>query len=66
MRDETRFQYLTVASEYTDFQSKIAKCSFRSMETERKGSLHAWSKKYKGLADIISNQSLQVNKRDGF
>ena len=23
MRDETRFQYLTVASEYTDFQSKI-------------------------------------------
>ena len=40
--------------------------SFRSMETERKGSLYAWSKKYKGLADIISNQSLQVNKRDGF
>ena len=27
---------------------------------ERKGSLHAWSNKYKGMAEIISSQSLQV------
>ena len=30
---------------------------------ERKGSLHAWSNKYKGMAEIISSQSLQVVER---
>ena len=30
---------------------------------ERKGSLHAWSNKFKGMAEIISSQSLQVVER---
>ena len=47
-----------VIKSFTDFV--LDSLIFRMVEVERKGSLHGWTNKYKGMAEIISSQSLQV------